>query len=140
MTRAFGSFTRLAASAVALLAAGAAHADIVMGASAMPLAVAMAPAVAEARTPHFVCSPAVTPAGGGARMFRPPQGNAVMALKAGQPGTPEFHAALKAATESMGRTVVAHGVLNYTKSNHWGFTTETGLVVKVVNGDWKVEP
>jgi branched-chain amino acid transport system substrate-binding protein len=63
-----------------------------------------------------------------------------VALKAGKPGTPEFRAALKTATESMGRTVVAHGVLNYTKSNHWGFTTETGLVVKVVNGDWKVEP
>ncbi len=63
-----------------------------------------------------------------------------VALKAGKPGTPEFRAAIRSATESMGRTVVAHGVLNYTKSNHWGFTTETGLVLKVVNGDWKVEP
>jgi branched-chain amino acid transport system substrate-binding protein len=35
--------------------------------------------------------------------------------------------------------VVSHGVLNYTTDNHWGFTTETGLVLKVVNGDWKVE-
>ena len=41
----------------------------------------------------------------------------------------------------MGRTVVSHGVLNYTKDNHWGFTTETGVILKVVNGDapWKVE-
>jgi branched-chain amino acid transport system substrate-binding protein len=62
-----------------------------------------------------------------------------VALKAGKPGTPEFRAAIRSATESMGRTVVAHGVLNYTKSNHWGFTTETGLILKVVNGDWKVE-
>jgi branched-chain amino acid transport system substrate-binding protein len=62
-----------------------------------------------------------------------------VALKAGKPGTPEFRAAIRSATESMGRTIVAHGVLNYTKSNHWGFTTETGLILKVVNGDWKVE-
>jgi branched-chain amino acid transport system substrate-binding protein len=62
-----------------------------------------------------------------------------VALKAGKPGTPEFRAAIRSATESMGRTVVSHGVLNYTKANHWGFTTETGLVLKVVNGDWKVE-
>ncbi|MCK6423804.1 MAG: ABC transporter substrate-binding protein [Burkholderiaceae bacterium] len=62
-----------------------------------------------------------------------------MALKKGKPGTPAFRAALKEATETMGRTVVSHGVLNYTKDNHWGFTTETGVVLKVVNGDWKVE-
>ena len=62
-----------------------------------------------------------------------------MALKKAKPGTPEFRAALREATETMGRTVVSHGVLNYTKDNHWGFTTETGLVLKVVNGDWKVE-
>ena len=62
-----------------------------------------------------------------------------LALKAGKPGTPEFRAAIRSATESMGRTPVSHGVLNYTKANHWGFTTETGLVLKVVNSDWKVE-
>jgi branched-chain amino acid transport system substrate-binding protein len=62
-----------------------------------------------------------------------------VALKKGKPGTPAFRAALKEATETMGRTVVAHGVLNYTKDNHWGFTTETGVILKVVNGDWKVE-
>jgi branched-chain amino acid transport system substrate-binding protein len=62
-----------------------------------------------------------------------------VALKKGKPGTPAFRAALKEATETMGRTVVSHGVLNYTKDNHWGFTTETGVILKVVNGDWKVE-
>ena len=62
-----------------------------------------------------------------------------MALKKAKPGTKEFRAALKDATETMGRTVVAHGVLNYTRDNHWGFTTETGVILKVVNGDWKVE-
>ncbi|WP_310460088.1 ABC transporter substrate-binding protein [Sphaerotilus sp.] len=62
-----------------------------------------------------------------------------VALKKGKPGTPEFRAALKEATETMGRTVVSHGVLTYSKDNHWGFTTETGVILKVVNGDWKVE-
>ena len=62
-----------------------------------------------------------------------------MALKKAKPGTKEFRAAIRDAMETMGRTVVSHGVLNYTKDNHWGFTIETGLVLKVVNGDWKVE-
>lgn len=60
-------------------------------------------------------------------------------LKKAKPGTKEFRAALRDAVENMGRTVVSHGVLNYTKDNHWGFTTETGVILKVVNGDWKVE-
>ncbi len=62
------------------------------------------------------------------------------ALKKGKPGTQAFRTALRDGIENMGRTVVSHGVLNYSKDNHWGFTTETGVVLKVVNGDWKVEP
>ncbi|MEO8155711.1 MAG: ABC transporter substrate-binding protein [Rhizobacter sp.] len=61
------------------------------------------------------------------------------ALKKGKPGTQAFRTALRDATETMGRTVVSHGVLTYSKDNHWGFTTETGVILKVVNGDWKVE-
>jgi branched-chain amino acid transport system substrate-binding protein len=62
-----------------------------------------------------------------------------MALKKAKPGTKEFRAALRDAFENMGRTVVAHGVLNWTKDDHWGYTNETGVILKVVNGDWKVE-
>lgn len=62
-----------------------------------------------------------------------------LALKKGKPGTPEFRAGLRDAFETMGRTVVAHGVLNWTKDDHWGYTNETGVMLKVVNGDWKVE-
>ena len=62
-----------------------------------------------------------------------------MALAKAKPGTKEFRAAIRDAMETMGRTVVSHGVLNYTKDNHWGFTTETGVILKVVNADWKVE-
>jgi branched-chain amino acid transport system substrate-binding protein len=57
-----------------------------------------------------------------------------------KPGTPEFRAALRDAIETMGRTVLCHGVLTYTKDNHWGFTIETPVMLKVVNGDWKIEP
>ena len=62
-----------------------------------------------------------------------------VALKKAKPGTKEFRAALRDALEGMGRTVVAHGVLNWTKDDHWGYTNETGVIVKVVNGDWKME-
>lgn len=62
-----------------------------------------------------------------------------MALKKAKPGTPEFRAALRDALETMGRTVLAHGVVNWSKTDHWGYTPETGVMLKVVNGDWKVE-
>jgi branched-chain amino acid transport system substrate-binding protein len=62
-----------------------------------------------------------------------------VALKKAKPGTPEFRAALRDALESMGRTVLAHGVLNWTAQDHWGYTTETGVMLKVVNGAFKVE-
>jgi branched-chain amino acid transport system substrate-binding protein len=62
-----------------------------------------------------------------------------LALKKAKPGTPEFRTALRDAIETMGRTVLAHGVMNWTHEDHWGYTNETGVVVKVVNGDWKME-
>jgi len=61
------------------------------------------------------------------------------ALRKAKPGTPEFRAALKEALESGGVTPVSQGIINYTPQDHWGFTKETGLIMKVVNGDWKVE-
>jgi len=56
-----------------------------------------------------------------------------------KPGTPEFRAALRDAMETMGRTVFAHGVMNWTKDDHWGYTNETGVMLKVVNGQFVVE-
>ena len=61
-----------------------------------------------------------------------------IALKKGKPGTPEFRAALKDAFETMGRTPVSQGVLNWTATDHFGYTPETGVLLKVVNGDWQV--
>jgi branched-chain amino acid transport system substrate-binding protein len=59
-----------------------------------------------------------------------------VALKKAKPGTPEFRAALKDAMESMGRTVFSHGVMNWSATDHWGYTLETGVVLQVKNGDW----
>jgi len=59
-----------------------------------------------------------------------------VALKKAKPGTKEFRAALKDAIEGMGRTVFAHGIMNWTKDDHWGYTPETGVMLKVVNADW----
>jgi branched-chain amino acid transport system substrate-binding protein len=61
-----------------------------------------------------------------------------IALKKGKPGTPEFRAALKDAFETMGRTPVSQGVLSWTPTDHFGYTPETGVLLKVVNGDWQV--
>ncbi|SCK39220.1 amino acid/amide ABC transporter substrate-binding protein, HAAT family [Variovorax sp. HW608] len=62
-----------------------------------------------------------------------------IALKKAKPGTPEFRAALRDALETMGRTTIAHGVLEWTPQNHWGYTNETGVMLKVVGGQFKVE-
>ncbi len=62
-----------------------------------------------------------------------------VALKKAKPGTPEFRAALRDAIETMGRTVFSHGVMNWTKDDHWGYTNETGVLLKVADGKFVVE-
>jgi branched-chain amino acid transport system substrate-binding protein len=62
-----------------------------------------------------------------------------MALKKAKPGTPEFRNALRVSLETMGRTVFSHGVMNWTATDHWGYTMETGVMLKVVDGQFKVE-
>ena len=62
-----------------------------------------------------------------------------MAKAKAKPGTPEFRAALRDAMETMGRTVFSHGVMNWTPTDHWGYTLETGVMLKVVDGKFKVE-
>ncbi len=60
------------------------------------------------------------------------------ALKKAKPGTPEFRAALRDGIETMGRTVFAHGVMNWTADDHWGYTDETGVLMKVTDGKFVV--
>ncbi len=62
-----------------------------------------------------------------------------LALKKAKPGTPQFRSALRDSLETMGRTVFAHGVMNWTPTDHWGYTLETGVMTKVVDGKFKVE-
>jgi branched-chain amino acid transport system substrate-binding protein len=62
-----------------------------------------------------------------------------LALKKAKPGTAEFRSAIRDSLETMGRTVFAHGVMNWTPTDHWGYTIETGVMTKVVDGKFKVE-
>jgi branched-chain amino acid transport system substrate-binding protein len=63
-----------------------------------------------------------------------------LALKKGKPGTKEFRAGLKEALETMGRTPVSQGVLNYSATDHFGFTPETGVLLTIASGEWKLAP
>ena len=62
-----------------------------------------------------------------------------IALKTAKPGTPEFRAALRDAFEKIGKTTLAHGVLNWTAQDHWGYTDDTGVMMRVTGGEFKVE-
>ncbi|MCM5682793.1 ABC transporter substrate-binding protein [Schlegelella sp. S2-27] len=62
-----------------------------------------------------------------------------VALKKAQPGTPEFRAALRDAIENAQAVAVSHGVLDFSPTDHWGFRPDTGVIMKVVNGDWRLE-
>ena len=59
-----------------------------------------------------------------------------VALKKAKPGTKEVRTALRDAIEGMGRTVFAHGIMNWTATDHWGYQPETGVMLVVKNGDW----
>lgn len=61
------------------------------------------------------------------------------ALKKAKPGTAEFRAALKSELENAVGLPVTHGMLAYRPDNHWGFTADTGVVMKVANGNWALE-
>ena len=62
-----------------------------------------------------------------------------IALKKAKPGTPEFRTALRDAFETMGRTEFSQGMMDWSKTDHWGYTNESGVILKVVNGDWKLD-
>lgn len=62
-----------------------------------------------------------------------------IALKTAQPGTKEFRGALKAALENTGPIPLFHGTVNYTATNHAGYTDDTGVIMRITNGDWKLQ-
>lgn len=61
------------------------------------------------------------------------------ALKQAEPGTPAFRAALRDALENLPAIPVSQGVIDFTGSDHWGFTPESPVVMKIVDGDWVLE-
>lgn len=62
-----------------------------------------------------------------------------VALKTAKPGTKEFRGALKAALENAGPIPLFHGTVNYTATNHAGYTDDTGVIMRITNGDWKLQ-
>lgn len=62
-----------------------------------------------------------------------------IALKTAKPGTPEFRGALKAALENAGPIRLFHGTVNYTATDHAGYTNDTGVIMRITNGDWKLQ-
>ena len=62
-----------------------------------------------------------------------------IALKTAKPGTPEFRAALKAAIENSGPIALFHGTVNYSASNHAGYTNDTGVIMRITNGEFMLD-
>lgn len=63
-----------------------------------------------------------------------------LAMQKAKPGTPQFRVALRDALESMPPVTVTGGVIDYSSNNHWGYPEDSAIIMKVVNGDWKLEP
>lgn len=62
-----------------------------------------------------------------------------VALQTAKPGTDAFRAALREALESSAPIALSQGVLQYTEQDHFGFQPQTGVILRVVDGDWRLE-
>ncbi len=60
------------------------------------------------------------------------------ALKAGQPGTAEFRAALRDALENVREAPAAHGIFSMSPTDHLGLDQRARVMVQIVNGTWKL--
>jgi branched-chain amino acid transport system substrate-binding protein len=63
-----------------------------------------------------------------------------VALKHGQPGTPEFRAALRDALEELHGVVLSQGIANITPTDHNGFDTRARVMVTIHDGKWVLLP
>ncbi len=63
-----------------------------------------------------------------------------VALKAAQPGTPAFRAALRDALEAVKEAPGAHGIFNMSAADHLGLDQRARVMVKIENGAWKYAP
>jgi len=62
-----------------------------------------------------------------------------VALKAAQPGTPQFRAALRDALEGEKNVAGAHGIFNMSPTDHLGLDQRARVMVKIENGTWKAQ-
>jgi branched-chain amino acid transport system substrate-binding protein len=62
-----------------------------------------------------------------------------MALQKAKPGSEAFRAALRDALERSGTLALSQGVLQYGPTDHFGFQPQTGVILRVVDGDWRLE-
>ena len=62
-----------------------------------------------------------------------------LALKKAQPGTREFRVALRDALENVRETVGAHGIYNMSAQDHVGLDQRSRVMVRIVNGAWRLE-
>jgi branched-chain amino acid transport system substrate-binding protein len=60
------------------------------------------------------------------------------ALKKAQPGTAEFRAALRDAIEAVKGLPAAHGVFNFSGTDHAGLADDARVMVTIENGTWKL--
>ena len=63
-----------------------------------------------------------------------------VALKKGQPGTPEFRAALRDALEGVKDVAGAHGIFNMSANDHLGLDQRARVMVKIQGGKWVYQP
>jgi branched-chain amino acid transport system substrate-binding protein len=67
-------------------------------------------------------------------------GDVKAALEKGKPGTPEFRLALRDAVENTHELAAAHGVYNYSPTDHSGLDKRSRVLIKIVNGKWTLLP
>ncbi len=61
-----------------------------------------------------------------------------IALKKGQPGTPAFREALRAAIEETKNLPASHGIFNMSPNDHSGLDQRARAMVEIVGGKWKL--
>jgi branched-chain amino acid transport system substrate-binding protein len=61
-----------------------------------------------------------------------------VALKKGQPGTPAFREALRAAIEDTKNLAASHGIFNMNANDHSGLDQRARVMVEIVGGKWKL--
>ncbi len=61
-----------------------------------------------------------------------------IALKKGQPGTPAFREALRAAIEETKNLPASHGIFNMSRNDHSGLDQRARVMVEIVGGKWKL--